>query len=140
MTDTQGAIEYVRDRPFNDLRYAVDGSKLRKLGWEQKVSFEEGLAATVEWYGKFSNWWGPIESILTPFPMVKKEGPAIAVDAAAKELQSPSSCQHVSQAQVGADDHGRQPLQNVVNGVKSGANGATNGLSKKRKVVALDEE
>lgn len=138
MKDTKGAIEYVRDRPFNDLRYAVDGSKLRKLGWEQKVSFEEGLATTVEWYGKFSNWWGPIESILTPFPMVKKEGPAIVVDAAAKELESASSCERVSQAQVGAEKH---HLQNGVNGVNGGVNGtATNGASKKRKVVALDEE
>lgn len=63
-------IEYTRDRPFNDLRYAVDGSKLRQLGWKQRVSFDEGLAKTVEWYKQYGNWWGPIDNILTPFPEV----------------------------------------------------------------------
>ena len=70
--DTDSWIQWTRDRPFNDRRYAVDGSKLRKLGWAQKVSFEDGLATTVDWYAKFAGWWGPVDdTLLAPFPVVK---------------------------------------------------------------------
>lgn len=51
-------IEYVKDRPGHDSRYAVDWSKLqRELGWEPRVSFIEGLMMTVEWYKKNEWWW-----------------------------------------------------------------------------------
>lgn len=64
-------VKYTHDRPFNDHRYAVDGTKLRQLGWEQKTSFEKGLTATVEWYSQFGEeWWGDITQVLTPFPTV----------------------------------------------------------------------
>ncbi|PSK56509.1 UDP-glucuronic acid decarboxylase 1 [Elsinoe australis] len=67
--DLESYIEHVQDRPFNDHRYAVDGSRLKQLGWEQRTSFEDGLRMTVEWYRKFgSDWWGDVESRLTPFP------------------------------------------------------------------------
>ncbi|MBE3041133.1 GDP-mannose 4,6-dehydratase [Candidatus Bathyarchaeota archaeon] len=62
-------VKYTHDRPFNDHRYAVDGTKLRNLGWEQKTSFEDGLRATVDWYRRFGErWWGDITQVLTPFP------------------------------------------------------------------------
>jgi dTDP-glucose 4,6-dehydratase len=64
-------IKYTHDRPFNDHRYAVDGTKLRKLGWEQKTSFAEGLKTTVAWYRRFGEeWWGDISKVLSPFPIV----------------------------------------------------------------------
>ncbi len=64
-------IKYTHDRPFNDHRYAVDATKLRGLGWEQKTGFEEGLRRTVEWYVRFGErWWGDITKVLTPFPVV----------------------------------------------------------------------
>jgi dTDP-D-glucose 4,6-dehydratase len=64
-------IKHTHDRPFNDRRYAVDGTKLRNLGWDQKTTFEEGLAITVEWYKQFGEeWWGDITNVLTPFPEV----------------------------------------------------------------------
>ncbi len=50
-------IEFVRDRPFNDKRYGVDITKLKSLGWEQKIPFEEGLASTVKWYEENEDWW-----------------------------------------------------------------------------------
>ncbi|KAL7948263.1 hypothetical protein V8C42DRAFT_313956 [Trichoderma barbatum] len=66
-------VKYTHDRPFNDCRYAVDWSKLRNLGWEQKTSFEEGLQMTVEWYRRFGEqWWGDISHVLTPFPIVSE--------------------------------------------------------------------
>lgn len=43
-------IEFVRDRPGHDWRYALDASTTRALGWKPKVSFEDGLRKTVEWY------------------------------------------------------------------------------------------
>ena len=43
-------IEFVPDRCFNDCRYSVNTQKLNDLGWESKVSFEEGLLKTIEWY------------------------------------------------------------------------------------------
>ena len=54
-------MTFVDDRPGHDLRYAIDASKLTdELGWAPSVSFEEGLAATVDWYLANESWWGPI--------------------------------------------------------------------------------
>ncbi|KAK2052327.1 dTDP-glucose 4,6-dehydratase [Colletotrichum caudatum] len=65
-------VKYTHDRPFNDHRYAVDGTKLRQLGWDQKTSFADGLRITVNWYRQFGEeWWGDISSVLTPFPVVQ---------------------------------------------------------------------
>jgi dTDP-glucose 4,6-dehydratase len=51
-------IEHVRDRPFNDSRYAINSSRLEKLGWQPKKSFEDGLRETIEWYKLYSDiWW-----------------------------------------------------------------------------------
>lgn len=46
----QNLIAFVTDRPGHDWRYALDSSNTRKLGWKPKVSFEEGLKTTAEWY------------------------------------------------------------------------------------------
>ena len=44
-------MESVQDRPGHDFRYSIEGRKLRfELGWNPKVSFEEGLQRTVRWY------------------------------------------------------------------------------------------
>jgi hypothetical protein len=65
-------IKHTHDRPFNDHRYAVDGTKLRNLGWDQATSFEKGLAITVDWYKRFGEqWWGDISKVLSPFPIVE---------------------------------------------------------------------
>ncbi|MDD5043071.1 MAG: dTDP-glucose 4,6-dehydratase [Patescibacteria group bacterium] len=56
-------IEYVKDRPGHDRRYAVDFSKIKnELGWEPRVDFETGLKETVEWYKTHESWWGNIKS------------------------------------------------------------------------------
>ncbi|HSG79017.1 MAG TPA: dTDP-glucose 4,6-dehydratase, partial [Acidimicrobiia bacterium] len=54
-------IERVADRPGHDLRYAVDSSKLRALGWAPQHSFSDRLADTVEWYRSREDWWGPLK-------------------------------------------------------------------------------
>lgn len=74
-------VKYTHDRPFNDRRYAVDATKLRNLGWDQKTTFEEGLKLTVDWYTRFGEtWWGDISHVLTPFPVVT-EGEVMPDDA-----------------------------------------------------------
>ena len=57
------AYEHVTDRPGHDLRYAIDATLLRdELGWRpQYTSFEEGLAATIDWYRANEAWWRPMK-------------------------------------------------------------------------------
>ena len=57
----RGDFDHVNDRPGHDLRYAIDASKLRdELGWRPTFQdFEQGLAATIAWYGENADWWRP---------------------------------------------------------------------------------
>jgi dTDP-glucose 4,6-dehydratase len=56
-------IEYVKDRPGHDRRYAIDFSKIRtELGWEPSVTLDEGLASTVAWYRENEGWWKNVKS------------------------------------------------------------------------------
>ena len=56
-------IKFVADRPGHDRRYAIDFSKIRKeLGWEPRVSFEEGIERTVQWYRTHREWWQKIKT------------------------------------------------------------------------------
>ena len=50
-------VRSVPDRPGHDIRYAMNGSKLAALGWCPTVDFDEGLAATVDWYRANTEWW-----------------------------------------------------------------------------------
>lgn len=44
-------IEFVKDRPGHDVRYAIDATKIRnELGWKSEVDFEEGFRETINWY------------------------------------------------------------------------------------------
>jgi dTDP-glucose 4,6-dehydratase len=59
---SESQIEHVADRPGHDRRYSLSSEKVRALGWQPEVRFEEGLAETVEWYRANEAWWGPIRS------------------------------------------------------------------------------
>jgi len=48
---------FVKDRPGHDYRYALDVRRLRPLGWEPTVKFEDGMRVTVDWYRKNEAWW-----------------------------------------------------------------------------------
>jgi dTDP-glucose 4,6-dehydratase len=53
----ESLIQYVKDRPGHDRRYALDSSKIqRELGWRPLVSFEVGVRKTIEWYRANSEW------------------------------------------------------------------------------------
>lgn len=50
-------IEFVSHRLGHDFRYAIDDSKLRGLGWQPQMNFDEGLKLTVDWYKENKWWW-----------------------------------------------------------------------------------
>jgi len=56
-------ISYVKDRPGHDRRYAIDASKVsRELGWAPSLTFDVGIARTVDWYLAHASWWQRIIS------------------------------------------------------------------------------
>ena len=59
----ESLIQFVKDRPGHDLRYAIDASKLQKeLGWKPETAFEQGIESTVRWYVQNKPWWEDILS------------------------------------------------------------------------------
>lgn len=56
-------IEFVKDRPGHDRRYAMDSARLRsELGWKPEYRFEDALRATVDWYVNNRPWWERVRS------------------------------------------------------------------------------
>lgn len=55
-------IEFVKDRLGHDKRYAIDPSKLEKLGWKPTFTFDTGIVHTVQWYIDNQQWWKQIIS------------------------------------------------------------------------------
>lgn len=63
MDKDEEEIEYVKDRPGHDRRYAIDWTKIRTdLGWEPKHDFDTYLMQTVEWYKTHADWWKHVKS------------------------------------------------------------------------------
>jgi dTDP-glucose 4,6-dehydratase len=64
MGKDESCIEYVKDRPGHDRRYAVDWSKTQQeLGWEpQYVDLDKGLERTVKWFMDNQDWWKRVKS------------------------------------------------------------------------------
>ena len=59
---TESLIKLVADRPGHDHRYSIDASKLKALGWQPQMDWDEGVAKTVEWYRDNEDWWRNIKS------------------------------------------------------------------------------
>lgn len=56
-------IQYVKDRPGHDRRYAIDPNKIEsELGWKPAYSFEKSLEETIHWYQTQMDWWKRIKS------------------------------------------------------------------------------
>ena len=53
-------VDFHSSRPGHDLRYALDGTKMKELGWELPLDFEASLEKTILWYLKDKNrrWLG----------------------------------------------------------------------------------
>ncbi|HEY3743755.1 MAG TPA: dTDP-glucose 4,6-dehydratase [Bryobacteraceae bacterium] len=59
----ESLIRYVTDRPGHDRRYALSSEKLtHATGWAPQMTFEEGLAATVDWYRNNPEWVRRVKS------------------------------------------------------------------------------
>jgi dTDP-glucose 4,6-dehydratase len=54
-------LSFVKDRPGHDRRYALDSSKLKRLGWRPHYEFQKALGLTVKWYLDNRWWWQPIK-------------------------------------------------------------------------------
>ena len=59
----ESLIQYVKDRPGHDRRYAIDPTKIHdELGWLPETSFEDGIQKTIRWYLDHKDWWQHILS------------------------------------------------------------------------------
>lgn len=59
----ESLIQYVKDRPGHDRRYAIDNTKITtQLGWAPRYTFEQGIAETIDWYLAHQDW---IEKIVS---------------------------------------------------------------------------
>lgn len=73
-------IKFVQDRPFNDKRYFLDDQKLKKLGWQERTPWEEGLKKCIEWYKENPDWWGDVSAALHPHPRASNNMPSFDDD------------------------------------------------------------
>lgn len=63
LNKSETEIEYVKDRPGHDRRYAINWSKIKKdLGWNPLHSFDEWLLKSVYWYQNNRQWWKRIKT------------------------------------------------------------------------------
>ncbi|KAM9610189.1 dTDP-D-glucose 4,6-dehydratase isoform 1-T1 [Trichechus inunguis] len=62
-------VDYVNDRPTNDMRYPMKSEKIHGLGWKPKVPWKEGIKKTIEWYRENFHNWKNAEKALEPFPV-----------------------------------------------------------------------
>ena len=63
LNKSEELIEFVKDRPGHDRRYAIDSSKIKKeIGWQPEFNFEEAISETIKWYLENKSWWERIVS------------------------------------------------------------------------------
>jgi len=55
-------MTFVEDRKGHDRRYALDTSKVRRLGWKPAHTFESGMEETIRWYAENRWWWEKLKS------------------------------------------------------------------------------
>lgn len=61
--ESEKLIQFVKDRPGHDLRYAIDATKInQELGWKPSVTFEQGLEKTIDWYLENEEWLNHVTS------------------------------------------------------------------------------
>jgi len=65
MDKDESMVEFVKDRPGHDRRYAIDWSRInQELGWRPEHNFEEYLEITVDWYTNNQEWWKDLKNKL----------------------------------------------------------------------------
>eukprot|EP00931_Biecheleriopsis_adriatica_P103688 TRINITY_DN78492_c0_g1_i1.p1 TRINITY_DN78492_c0_g1~~TRINITY_DN78492_c0_g1_i1.p1 ORF type:complete len:679 (+),score=157.97 TRINITY_DN78492_c0_g1_i1:53-2089(+) len=86
--DENSMIEFVRNRPFNDMRYYLDLKQLEALGWKEQIPFDEGLKQTVDWFKMHGDsFWGAtdMDAVLVAHP----SAPSTASDPVAVNSAAP---------------------------------------------------
>ncbi|XP_034521266.1 dTDP-D-glucose 4,6-dehydratase isoform X3 [Ailuropoda melanoleuca] len=73
-SEMENWVDYVNDRPTNDMRYPMKSEKIHGLGWRPKVPWKEGIKKTsfflsVDWYRENFHNWKNAEKALEPFPI-----------------------------------------------------------------------
>lgn len=58
----ESSIEYIKDRPGHDFRYAINCQKIKKLNWQPKYKFKEAIKKTINWYKENEEWWKKIKN------------------------------------------------------------------------------
>jgi len=57
----ESSIQFVEDRKGHDLRYSLDCTKLKDMGWRPEYDFDKALESTVKWYMENGWWWQPLK-------------------------------------------------------------------------------
>jgi dTDP-glucose 4,6-dehydratase len=65
MDKPKSLIKYVKDRPGHDVRYSLDSSKIRELGWKSEYQFNIALTETIDWYKNNPDWWKEYNKAIT---------------------------------------------------------------------------
>jgi dTDP-glucose 4,6-dehydratase len=59
----KSSVQYVKDRPGHDRRYAMSNTKIKKdLGFKSKWNFKDGITDTIEWYKSNQTWWKRVKT------------------------------------------------------------------------------
>lgn len=62
LNQNESMIKYVKDRLGHDRRYALNSSKIKRLGWKPEYRFNQALKQTINWYKNNQEWWQKIKS------------------------------------------------------------------------------
>ena len=58
---TKVKINFIKDRPGHDIRYALNSNKIKKeLNWKSRINFKEGIKLTFDWYNKNRKYYKSI--------------------------------------------------------------------------------
>ncbi|XP_072564409.1 dTDP-D-glucose 4,6-dehydratase isoform X2 [Paramormyrops kingsleyae] len=77
LTNPDDWLSFVKDRPHNDLRYPMNWDKLRRLGWKPRVTWQEGIRRTVDWYKENPEHWSAEECGVRISQLQAKKQPGI---------------------------------------------------------------
>lgn len=71
--DENARISFVKDREVNDHHYRIDSTKLKLLGWQSRVSWQDGIQLTTQWYADEANLkrWPDFTRGLVPHPSLE---------------------------------------------------------------------
>jgi dTDP-glucose 4,6-dehydratase len=83
-------VRQVEDRPGHDRRYAMDGARIAALGWAPRISFERGLAETVDWFVANEPWWRASRSGDWDAYYERQYGTRLATGQAAAVIDAPA--------------------------------------------------